>query len=574
MTRQRSADFHVDGRSLSWNAQDRPGALELARTQDYSLVIIGGGITGAGVAREAALRGIPFLLVDKEDFAFGTSSRSSKLVHGGMRYLAQKEFKLVRESTTERNWLCAALPNLVRPLGFYYCAYHGSKDTPQRVKLALRLYDFLGNAFSKYKLTRHQFLTPEQLSVREPATRTEGMAMAGLYYDANVDDARLTLEVLKEARDCSGGRSQALNYVAVTGIDTEGGKVRSVRLRDRLSGNTFTVKAGCVVNATGVWTEDLLGLSGNKAPMIRPTKGVHLAIPNERLGNREAFILRSLDDGRNFFVLRRGDITLIGTTDTDYRGSLDEPFCTKEDCDYLLRTVNTVFPKARITTKDILSTYAGIRPLVKEEGMKASSVSRRHTLKDPGTGFVTIAGGKLTTFRVMAWDLLTLCSKQGYLRPFKGREKRLHFSRRPLKAGITWGSFLAVLREHGLEALVQEPLLRHLHQQYGQGAVDILAEIKADPASGAPLLAGHPFCPAEVRHILAFENVPTLMDLMMRRTEMQLTVSHLLQAELAGKVAGIMASFYGWDAQRIQGEVAPYLDYIRKTIFFATETHD
>jgi glycerol-3-phosphate dehydrogenase len=152
--------------------------------------------------------------------------------------------------------------------------------------------------------------------------------------------------------------------------------------------------------------------------MIRPTKGVHLAIPNARLGNREAFVLRSVDDGRNFFVLRREDITLIGTTDTDYQGNLDEPYCTREDCDYLLRTVNAVFPKARITSQDVLSTYAGIRPLVKEAGVNASAVSRRHTIRDSGTGLVTIAGGKLTTFRVMAWDLLALCSRQGYLRRF------------------------------------------------------------------------------------------------------------------------------------------------------------
>jgi glycerol-3-phosphate dehydrogenase len=573
LTRQRSADFHVDGKSLSWNAQDRPWAIDQAITHDFDLVIIGGGITGAGVAREAALRGIPFLLVEKDDFASGTSSRSSKLVHGGMRYLAQREFKLVRESTTERNWLRAALPNLVRPLGFYFCAYRGGKDSPGRVKLALRLYDFLGNTCSRFKFPRHTFLTPAQLAEREPAANTEGLAMAGLYYDANVDDARLTLEVLKEARDYSGGRSQALNYVAAVEILMEAGRVAGVKLQDQRTGRTFVVKTGCVVNATGVWSEAILDMTGTHASMIRPTKGVHLAIPNARLGNRAAFILRSLDDGRNFFVLRRGDITLIGTTDTDYQGSLDEPWCTRQDCDYLLHTVNAVFPGARITDQDILSTYAGIRPLVKAEGVNASAVSRRHSIKDPGTGLVTIAGGKLTTFRVMAWDLLTLCSRQGYLRRFRGREKRQHFSRRPLKAGVAWEAFNGILRDQGLENLVPEPVLRHLHQQYGQGGVAILADIKADPEAGLPLLEGHPFCPAEIQHILAFENAPTLMDLMLRRTEMQLTVSHRLQGELARKVAGIMACCYGWDEIRAREEIGRYLDYIRKTTSFLVEAH-
>ncbi len=573
MTRQRGEDFHVEGKSLSWSALDRPGALEQARTRDFDLVIIGGGITGAGVAREAAMRGMSFLLVDKEDFAFGTSSRSSKLVHGGMRYLAQHEWTLVRESTTERNWLCSAFPNLVRPLAFNYCAYLGSKDSPRTVKTALFLYDLLGNTFTRFKLPRHRILTPAQLGEVEPRMRTDGMVLAGRYYDANVDDARLTLEVIKEARDLTGGRSVALNYVEAERLIMEGGKVKGVVLRDHLEGSTFIAQGRCVVNATGIWTGETLEKVGAGGPSIRPTKGVHLAIPNERLGNRDAFILRSLDDGRNFFVLRRGGISLIGTTDTDYHGSLDSPFCTREDADYLLRTVNIKFPDAHITYKDILSTYAGIRPLVKEEGVEASAVSRRHVIKDPGTGFVTIAGGKLTTFRIMAWELLTLCSRRGYLRPLRGAEKRRHFSRRPFKAGITWEAFAAALPGLGLAGAAPEALQRHLHQQYGHGAFAILAEIKADPASGRPFLEGHPYCPAEVRHILAFENAPTLMDLMMRRTEMQLMVSHLQQAELAGKVAAVMGTFYGWDERRTALETSRYLDYIGKTIIFGQESH-
>jgi glycerol-3-phosphate dehydrogenase len=351
------------------------------------------------------------------------------------------------------------------------------------------------------------------------------------------------------------------------------GKVQGVTLADRLGGATFTVRASCVVNATGVWTENLLGMAGQRTGLLRPTKGVHLAIPNARLGNREAFVLRSVDDGRNFFVLRRGGITLIGTTDTDYQGSPGAPFCTREDCDYLLRTVNATFPDSRITPEDLLSTYAGIRPLVKEEGVAASKVSRRHLIQDPGTGFVTILGGKLTTFRLMAWELLTLCARRGYLRPLRGRERGRHFSRRPFRTGITWEAFASTLRPQGLEDLVPETVLRHLHQQYGQGALRILAAIKADPGSGLPLLRHHPFCAAELLHLLAFENAPTLMDVMLRRTEMQVTVSHRLQAELAGKVAGLMASFYAWDDARIRLETARYLDYIRSTLPFGQEPH-
>ena len=226
MTRPRSADFHVDGKPLSWSAQDRAEALIQARHQDFDLVILGGGITGAGVAREAALRGISFLLVDKEDFGFGTSSRSSKLVHGGLRYLPQGDIGLVRESATERNWLHAALPNLVRPLGFHYCAFKGGKDTPLMVRAGLVLYELLSSAFARFKSPgRPRFLQPAEMAAQEPAFKQEGLQLAGLYFDTATDDARLVLETIKEARDFSGGRSVALNYVQAERILREEGHV-------------------------------------------------------------------------------------------------------------------------------------------------------------------------------------------------------------------------------------------------------------------------------------------------------------------------------------------------------------
>jgi len=572
VNRRREDDFHTPGTGLAWSALDRDRELDRAAGTDVDLVILGGGITGAGVAREAALRGLSFLLVDKADFASGTSSRSSKLVHGGMRYLAQRDFALVRESTTERNWLCAALPNLVRPVRFHYCGYLGGKDSPRRVKLALRLYDLLSNAFSRYRMPRHRILSPEALRREEPCMRTEGIAMAGVYYDANVDDARLTLEVLKEARDLSGGRGVLLNYVEAAAI-REAGEGREVDLRDVLGTRAFTVRARCVINATGAWTGEVLARAGGPGDLVRPTKGVHLAVPNHRIGNREAFVMRSLDDGRTFFVLRRGSITLIGTTDTDYQGGLEEPRCTKEDADYLLRTVNQRFPEARLTYDDILSTYAGIRPLVRQEGVGASSVSRRHVIRDEGKGLVSITGGKLTTFRIMAWDVLRASSERGYLRPFTRRERARHFSRRPLKAGTTWVAFLRDLDRLGLEGVLEEEVLRHLHQQYGQGALRIVAEAKADPESSRPLVEGHPWIEAEIEHILAFENAPALADVMLRRTEMQLMASHRDQPALAAAVARILARAYGWDQARTDREVDAYLAYVRRTLFFERESH-
>jgi len=554
-----------DAEPLSWSAKDRDRALEQARRGGFDLVIIGGGITGAGVAREAALRGISFLLADKEDFAFGTSSRSSKLVHGGFRYLAQGEFRLVREAATERNWLRSALPNLVRPLGFHLCAYAGGKDSPARVRAGILLYDLLSNTLARFKNLPHRFFTPAELAAREPAIATEGLLMAGLYYDTLVDDARLVLETLKEARDASGGRSVALNYLKAVRIAPSAGGLE-VEFEDGPGGPRFAVRSRCVLNATGAWTDATLALAGSGDRLIRPTKGVHLVVPNARLGNRGAFVLRSREDGRTFFVLRRGDVSVIGTTDTDYPGDPDRPWCERRDCDYLLDTVNQVFPAARLTCDDILSTSAGIRPLVRTGDGSASSVSRRHLFLDPGTGLVTIAGGKLTTFRIMAWEILDRCSRAGYIRELRGREAKRNFGRRPFRNGLDWEAWGRLAAARGLAGLVPESTGRHLHQQYGHQSLRILREVKRDPAAGAPLLEGHPFCAAEIRHILAFENAPRLCDVMMRRTEMQMLVSHRRQPDLAGRVARIMACHYGWDQDRVRAELDQYLEYVRNTI--------
>jgi glycerol-3-phosphate dehydrogenase len=571
-----------DSDPLPWCALDRDATLDQARSLDFELIIIGGGITGAGLAREAALRHIPFLLVDQDDFAAGTSSRSSKMAHGGFRYLAQGEYGLVREAAIERNWLRQALPNLVRPLAFHFCARAGG-DSPARVRAGIRLYDLLSNAFSRYRNLPHRFLSAAELAEREPAFATDGILMAGLYYDALVDDARLALETLKEARDASGGRSVALNHVraeAVTrlGRCPEGSWRLAVDLRDRLGGSQFTVRAPCVVNATGAWTSETLrraGLTrGIAARLVRPTKGVHLVVPNARLGNRAAFVLKSKDDGRNFFVLRRGDVSMIGTTDTDYRGDLDAPWCERQDCDYLLRTVNRAFPAARLTADDLISTSAGIRPLVRAGQGGASSVSRRHTVLDCGQGLVTVVGGKLTTFRPMAWEVLERCADLGYLRWGQGREGRRgwfrgsgrNFSRRPYRTGVAWEPWLRLAAERGLAGLLPEATLRHLHQQYGRQALAILREVRRNPAAGVPLLPGQPFCPAEIGHILAFENAPRLADVMLRRTEMQLLVPFGLQPALAERVAGIMACRYAWSPLKAREELDRYLAHVRHTI--------
>ncbi|MBF0101368.1 MAG: glycerol-3-phosphate dehydrogenase/oxidase [Desulfobacterales bacterium] len=566
--------------SQQWNPTFREQHISQTQTKEYDLIIIGGGITGAGIAREAALRNLSFCLVDKNDFAFGTSSRSSKLFHGGLRYLSSMHVNLVRESTTERNWLMHHLPNLVRPLGFMYCAYEKSKDKPRDIRLALTLYDLVSNVGTRFKNYRKsKYFSPEFVEEIEPQITQYDpdlgkMLMAGFYYDTNCDDARVTLELIKESLIYSEGQSIALNYAKVNEfIKDSHDRVKGVVVYDQILDRIIEIKAKAVVAAVGIWTDELLKQTAFGEEKIYPTKGVHVVVPQERLGNRNAFGVRSVDDGRFFFVLRRGKVSVIGTTDTAYypeSKDLDHPWCKKEDCDYLFSTVNRLFPHARLTYDDIIGTFAGIRPLIREKNAKhESAVSRSHEIFETKDGVVAIAGGKSTTHRLMAEELIFYLVKKGYLPKFKNsRYLQKGFSMIPFKVGITRKDFDQELKHKGLENVAWPEQLDYLYQQFGKQAVQILEEIKRDPSLGKPLLDGYSHCKAEIQFILAHENAPHVTDVLCRRTEAQWMIWHYKQNELAEKVANIMAEFYGWRDDQKQAEMDAYVSYIKKTIWF------
>jgi len=565
---------------MTWNTKNRDRDIEKAENNIFDLVIIGGGITGAGVAREAALRGLTFCMLDKNDFAFGTSSRSSKLVHGGLRYLANAKFKLVRESTTERNWLRNHFPNLVRPLGFMYCSYVKGKDKPFMVKFAITLYNVFSDWFSEYKNFRKgRFLKPQNVRDLEPAVTVEDnelgkLVMAGFYYDNNVDDSRLTIETIKESLLYSEGNSVALNYAKVEGyLRNADGKIKGVKVKNIQSGDSFEVKCSAVVSCTGIWTDELMKETQNYEDKIYPTKGVHVVVPNERIGNRNAFGIRSFDDGRFFFILRRGKVSVIGTTDTDYykeSKNLDEPWCTKEDCDYLFNTVNRLFPQAKLTYNDIIGTYAGIRPLIKQSGAKSESeVSREHEILESPDGLVAIAGGKLTTYRAMAEEVLFHLVKRNFIPAFReSKFSKKGFSRIPFINGITWESFEKELIEKSLQHVSTTEQREVFYHQYGKQGINILENIKQHPDAGLPLIDGYTYCRAEIEHLLEHENVLHLVDIMCRRTEAQWTVWHFKQEQLASLVAEIMAGYLSWSDSYKQQEMIDYMNYIKKTIWF------
>ncbi|MHA1777836.1 MAG: hypothetical protein DRO88_07100 [Promethearchaeia archaeon] len=557
---------------IDWSSKKRQDYIQHLKSEKFDFVIIGGGITGAGIAREAALRGLTVALIDMEDFAFGTSSRSSKLAHGGFRYLSQGEFKLVRESTTERNWLRTDFSHNCRPLKMFMLGDKKTGISPIEVKIGISLYDFLSNFGSKYKqFDKHRFYSKEKAALIQPKMRMDNLKMLGEFYDTNIDDARLTLETIKEAVFLGG--TIAVNYCKAEEFEHENGKITALKVYDILGDEHFTIKGKHFVNATGIWTDDLLP-SGHRR-VIRPTKGVHVTVPVGRVGNIDGLGVKSIDDGRVFFILNREDITLIGTTDTDYKDKRNglpnedfaSPYCTKEDCDYLFHTVNYLFPEANLTYDDIISTYAGIRPLVMEEGKSESEVSRKHVIFDTDGGLTTICGGKLTTYRKMAEDLLYHVLQQDL--DLKSRipkkMKKKNYSRRPFLIKLTkadWDEFLSKTA-----TTLPAKILDHLFIQYGKGAQEIVITVQKSPQKGEPFLNGHPFIPAEIEYILAHENVIHLMDVLRRRTEIFMKVKYTRQEEIAGKIADIMGRILNWDESQKAEEIGHYMDYIKNTIW-------
>ncbi len=558
---------------MEWSCKNRDKDLQRLKSEKFDLVIIGGGITGAGIAREAALRGIKTAIVDKNDFGYGTSSRSSKLAHGGFRYLAKGEIKIVRESTTERNWLRTHFSHNVRPLKTNVCVYKNHGITKSKTKIGIFLYDFISNFLSKYKqFGKHSFFEPEEAIKNQPAIDPNGLEMMGQYYDNHIDDGRLTLETIKEAVFL--GDIVALNYLEVLDYEYENDTIKGIFVKDDVNKEQFSIHATQVVNATGIWTDDLLKKYPNK--LIRPTKGVHVVVPKDRVGNNDAFGLQSIDDGRYFFAMERDGLTVIGTTDTDYpmdepgtvNRDLNLPYCTKADCDYLFNTVNTMFPQANLTYEDIVSTWAGIRPLVQEEGKDESAISRKHQIIDSFGGLTSICGGKLTTYRLMAEELIyhIISQKGGFGNPIPKQQLKKGFSKQEFKVNLSLNEWNQYLVENPQK--MDMDILKILHQQYGKGVYSILKIVEDDPEKGQRFMANQPFIPAEIEYILEHEYCFHLIDILRRRTEIFMKVRHDQQPEIALNVGKIMAAYFNWSEERLQNEVNEYLAHIKKTIWF------
>ena len=366
----------------------------------FDLLVIGGGITGAGIARDAARRGLAVALIEREDFAAGTSSRSSRLIHGGVRYLEHGYLHLVFEASRERRRLLALAPHLVRPLQFTWPVYRGARIPRWQLAAALTLYDALA-LFRN--VGRHTLLDRDGVLAAEPALAPDGLRGGASYWDAATDDARLTLANVIDAAHTS---ATVVNHAAVVSLtfDSPNGAVSGAVVRDVLGGHEIRVQARVVMNASGPWTDEIARLEGGEpGPVVRGTKGAHIAVPAARVGNHAAVTLLSPDDGRVMFALPAGTHTIIGTTDTATVAHPHEVRASRADVRYLVAACNRSFPGARLGEEDVVAAWAGIRPLIASGHKKdPSSASREHAITTTARGVLTITGGKLTTYREMA----------------------------------------------------------------------------------------------------------------------------------------------------------------------------
>ncbi len=535
----------------------RAAALESMAAEPMDLLVIGGGITGAGIARDAALRGIRTALIEKGDFGAGTSSHSSRLVHGGLRYLEQGDFRLVFEASRERRVLLAIAPHLVRPLSFLFPVYRGARVPAWKLRAGMWLYDALA-AFRN--MHRHRWLGRKAVSRVEPELRAKELRGAALYYDAQTDDARLVLATMRSAAQAG---ALIANYAEAAALLKPGGRVGGADVRDALSGASLRVRALVVVNATGPWVDELRRLDDSRAaPLLRLTRGAHVAVPRTRLGNRHAVTLTSPLDGRVMFVLPWGDLSYIGTTDTDDDSGPDAVRVTGEDVIYLLRSANAFFPHARLTSSDVVSSWAGLRALLRpDRNLAPSEVSREHRIVESPSGLFTIAGGKLTTYRVMGRAMVDRVGVR--LRQLDGRPVPPcpRTDRLPLPGGEAADLEVVVqqCRDHGLA----EAHARHLVAHYGTEAMALVNLIAQDPALGRPIVTERPNVWAEVVYAARRELALRLSDVLIRRTHLFYEdPGHAIAA--APTVAARLGEELGWDAARQAEELAMYLDEVKR----------
>ncbi|HEX4833689.1 MAG TPA: glycerol-3-phosphate dehydrogenase/oxidase [Trebonia sp.] len=552
------------------DATKRAEALSKLAAAPLDVLVIGGGVTGAGAALDAASRGLRVGLVEARDLAAGTSSRSSKLVHGGLRYLEQRDFKLVREALRERDLLVSKLaPNLVHPLPFLYPIYRKVVERPY-VGAGLVIYDAMEG--TKRPVPYHRHLTTRGALRRAPALKADRLAGAMVYYDAQVDDARLAMTVARTAAAHGAvvvTHASAVELLrAADGGDERGRPVTGARVRDEETGREVSVHAARVVVCAGVWSGLVHEASGVRAGyQVRMSKGVHLVMRRAAIDADAGMILRT-DKSVLFIIPWGAEQWIVGTTDTDWFGDRAEPAATAEDVDYILGQANRVLAKP-LTRADVLAVYAGLRPLVAEpepgpdEGAAAAKpttkLSREHVVDTPLPGLASIAGGKLTTYRLMARDVIDAA-----VADFPRAVPPSVTDQLPLLGADGLPAVRAAARRLAEDYGVPAPAVEHLIDRYGAIAEEVLALVRADKALARPLAAGFPYLRAEVAYAVTHEGALHVEDVLARRVRL-LIESPDAGAAAAPDVAAIMSRLLGWGRRQRAAETQRYLDFAAAT---------
>jgi glycerol-3-phosphate dehydrogenase len=527
----------------------------------YDVVVIGGGITGAGIARDAALRGLKVALFEKGDYASGTSSKSSKLVHGGLRYLEHGEIGLVFESVSERRVQTRVAPHLVRPLPFLIPIYKGAKPGLEMMNFGLWIYDSL--ALFRAPRIHKTFRGTRAALELEPALRAEGLRGALEYYDCNTDDARLVLENALDARVLGAA---CHTYTEVTRFERQAdGRISGVHVRDRLTGAARLVTSRVVILAAGAWTDEMIARFEIpiERPVLRRTKGVHIVVPRERLPLARAITLISPIDHRVMFAIPWRERTVLGTTDTDFVGTADEVAADAADVAYLCESGNGVFPDAHLTPADVISTWAGLRPLIAAPpNVDESDVSREHEVFTRTDGLVIIAGGKLTTYRRMArqavGETLKLMDQLGETVVVK----KLSTKGRPLPGaeGLPQPDLegvAAIGRLLMADFQLDVDTATHLCGVYGARATLLATRIAVDPALGERLDRELPYVWAEIEFAATHDLARTVEDVLARRVPL-LLVSRDQGLGVSERVADLLARLLDWSPAQRSEMLAQY----------------
>jgi glycerol-3-phosphate dehydrogenase len=523
----------------------RARAVRELADQEFDVLVVGGGVVGAGAALDAVSRGLSVALVEAADWAAGTSSRSSKLIHGGLRYLERRDFGLVREALRERALLLTRIaPHLVRPVPFLFPLKHRMWERLY-VGAGVGLYDTMGGSGA---VPRHRHLSHRRALKMAPALRGDAFVGAIQYFDAQVDDARFTMTL---ARTAAGYGAMVVSRARATGFIREGERVTGARVRDLENDRAITVRAREVINATGVWTDETHRLAGARGDVaVRASKGVHLLVPRDRIRLDTGLIMRT--EKSVLFVIPWGRHWIIGTTDTAWDLGKDEPAASGADVDYLLDHVNSVLT-VPLVLDDIEAVYAGLRPLLSGGADETAKLSREHTVSQPVPGLTVIAGGKFTTYRVMAEDVVDAATGRLPVNVPGSVTRRL-----PLAGAVgyevLWNDRHRLAGRAGLHVA----RIEHLLNRYGSCVDELLEIIAADPSLGEPIPAATDYLKAEAVYAVTHEGALHIEDVLRRR--LRASMEEWDQgAAAAPEVAALVAPYLGWDSETAKREAEHYL---------------